>query len=708
MHNQRRTRCFHAIMFGLLLCSAPALAHDDEPVPGSQCNNAGPFGWPGLDLPPDQIGEWSPVQTWPIQGTHAAVLSSGKVLVFRRARPPYLWNPADGSLTATDMPASGDDLFCAGHTTLADGRLMVIGGEVNNNAKFGSVRADMFSPVTETWTRVADMHEGRWYPTATTLPDGRVLAMSGDITNEVRSEIPEIYDPVTNTWTQLPSAQLRTENYPCNFVMPDGRLFYGACKREFSRALDLDTFQWEVIATTNQPGGAGSSKTGAMYEPGKVVKMGGDVGVLEGVEVIDLNDAQPAWRETAPMNFPRRRADIVLLPDGNSLVVGGSVAGDASHECAVHAPEIWDPDTETFTVVASHEATRIYHSTAVLLPDGRVLAAGGENHDGAEESAEVYSPAYLFRGARPVIADAPRQVFYGDSFIVGTPDASDIASIALIRPSAVTHNFDQNQRFMNLNFSVGVDALNITAPPSGNIAPPGDYMLFIVNSNGVPSVATFIRVVADAMQVNIPPQVSIGSPSNNQAFVEGDSVDFSGSANDEEEGDLTSSLTWASSIDGAIGSGGAFSSASLSVGTHQITASVTDMGGSGATGSAMIVINILPPGGTTASLAVTDDAFTRAPNPDNNYGSRDFMRVRSNGDKVSFADFDTAGLTGIVSSATLNLYVQDVLISGTLNINQVLGDWDEQSITHNSRPPFDPIPTAVVSIGPGDTDSFCR
>ncbi len=597
-------RCVLAYLLSSVLCGT-AWSHEDGPAPDSFCDNAGPFGVPGLQSPADQIGEWSAVEQWPIRAIHSTVVSSGKILVWHDGLPPYLWNPTDHTLIETGSPDHEGDLFCAGHTTLADGRVLAVGGTVDRTSHLGSTEAHIFDPDTETWTRVADLQIGRWYPTVTALPDGRVLAMSGDITPDTRADIPEIYDPKLNTWTPLPGAELHVENYPYNFVMPDGRIFYAAGKnlesKADSSALDIETQKWDMVDTINHHGGS-IEGSAAMYAPGKIVKIGGDVsstGVLEGVEVIDLNDLMPLWRETAPMNYPRRRADIVLLPDGKSVVIGGAVAGQNAHECAVHAAEVWDPATESWTLVASHERPRIYHSTAILLPDGRVLTAGGDNHDGPEHNAEVYSPAYLFKGLRPTIVSAPGSVAYGESFGIQTPDAETTASVSLIRPGSVTHNFDQNQRFLSLAFTVNTDSLLVTAPANSNLAPPGDYMLFVVNGDGVPSHAAFVRLTADGGSGNKAPEVEITSPGNNDTFTEGDTVDFSGTATDMEEGNLTSSLSWNSKLDGMIGSGGSVTTNSLSVGSHLITASVTDLGATGATGSASIMIHVTSIGGGT-------------------------------------------------------------------------------------------------------------
>jgi hypothetical protein len=147
---------------------------------------------------------------------------------------------------------------------------------------------------------------------------------------------------------------------------------------------------------------------------------------------------------------------------------------------------------ETWTTVASFTQYRGYHSFTLLLPDGRVLSGGGD----ASMSAEVYSPGYLFKGARPVITSAPSVVAYGQPFFVGTADAAAIGRVNLVRLSSVTHAFNMEQRINRLTFSAAADGVNVTAPTSPNLTPPGYYMLFILSDSGVPSVARIVRVEA--------------------------------------------------------------------------------------------------------------------------------------------------------------------------------------------------------------------
>ena len=482
---------------GLLLLSAPVAAHEDG-TDEFPCDE-GPFGVPGLNLPPAQIGQWAPVMEWPAQATHSTVLPTGKVLWWRGEAPlgepstTYLWDPATGTIETHQLAAA--NTFCSGHATLPDGRVIVQGGTADPARQIDGVSdTNAFDPWAETWIRLTDTHLARWYPTLTALPDGRLLATAGLIFAEPREDatIPEIYDPVADTWTLLPQAELAQNLYPITFVLPDGKLFYNANFRD-TLVLDPATWTWQPVGDSTF---AHSEGTGVMYRPGKILRMGGgEVGIAQ-CEVIDMTAPAPAWRPIAPLSFPRRRPDLTLLPDGTAIAIGGSIEGQSSPECAMHAAEIWDPDTETWTTMASMDRPRIYHSTAVLLADGRVLTAGGEDSHtaGGQRSAEIYSPPYLFNGPRPVIGSAPDSVGYDAFFEVGTADAASIASVVMMRPSAVTHNFDQNQRYVPLTFVADSGALQVTAPQNANLAPPGYYMMFLVNGDGVPSEAAWIQV----------------------------------------------------------------------------------------------------------------------------------------------------------------------------------------------------------------------
>jgi hypothetical protein len=201
--------------------------------------------------------------------------------------------------------------------------------------------------------------------------------------------------------------------------------------------------------------------------------------------------ATPAWRSTGSLTYPRLVANLVTLPDGQVLIVGGGA--QYKYTNPVKIPELYNPVSGTWTPMAPQQAGRMYHSTAVLLPDGRVLSAGQDSGPLATYG-EVFSPPYLFRGARPTISAAPANIGYGQTLTISTPDASTIKVVTVIRADAMTHEVDSDQRSIPLTFTAAGGTITAQSPASANVAPPGYYMLFIVNDNGVPSVAPWLRI----------------------------------------------------------------------------------------------------------------------------------------------------------------------------------------------------------------------
>jgi len=438
---------------------------------------------------PAEVGQWSSVMSWPISATHTSLQPDGKVMFFGEFDegddPPRRWDPVTNTLTA--LPVAGYNIFCAGHSYLADGRLLVTGGHVASHV--GLDDASLFDPFTATWTRLPDMNAGRWYPTNTTLSNGDVMVISGEM-NGVSdiNEIPQRYLAASRTWRTMTTARLDLPYYPRMFLAPNGKLFFAAPWRG-TRFMDPS-------GTGSWSSGPSSLFGGRSYGPavmmdGRIVIIGGGDPPTSTVELIDLNAASPAWRYMASMSVRRRQHNGTLLPDGTVLVTGGtSGSGFDNASYPVFHAEVWDPATNRWTRLASNTVYRGYHATALLLPDGRVLSAGGRK----VRSAELYSPPYLFKGARPTVSSAPGVVTPGAAFTVGTPDAARITKVTLIALGSVTHSFDQNQRLLTLGFTRGTGSLTITAPPSNIAAPPGYYQLFLVNDLGVPSVGKMVRV----------------------------------------------------------------------------------------------------------------------------------------------------------------------------------------------------------------------
>jgi hypothetical protein len=454
---------------------------------------------------PDLFGLWSNVITLPIVTVNSVLLPNGKVLFWDGevfGATAIVWNPAMNTVDWVPAPA---DIFCTGNEQMPDGRIIVVGGTVADHV--GLPTANVFDSTTESWTVLPNMAFSRWYPTATVLPDGRVMVTSGE-QNGVGSDaaIEDIYNPSTNSWSQLNSAPFPYDYYyPHNFVLPDGRILAAATTEDtiVSQVLDLSASTWTPVGGVAKNGGSS-----VMYLPYKILKMGhyddadeiGDPSVATAY-VLDMSQTSPAWRQVPSMAFTRTYHNATLLPDGTVLVTGGgttTTSGDVAN--AVLPAELWSPTTETWTTLASMSVPRLYHSEALLLPDGRVLISGGgrfnnDNESVYQYSAQFFSPPYLFKnsGLRPTIASAPSTLSYGQNFTVVTPNATQIAQVSLIRFGSVTHDINMSQRFLPLSFVVGSGLLTVTAPVDANLAPPGNYLLFIVDSTGVPSVAAVVH-----------------------------------------------------------------------------------------------------------------------------------------------------------------------------------------------------------------------
>jgi hypothetical protein len=452
------------------------------------------------------VGHWQAPLCLPILGVHLHLLPTGKVMLWDRLAHARLWDPASHTLTTPRRANPGYDAFCSGHAFLENGSLLVAGGHLGSGEHdhdgVGLLSASIYDPIADAWTRLPDMNAGRWYPTNTTLGNGDMLVVSGSQdTYGTKNLLPQVWRTASATWRNLTTAQsvaaLGLDLYPRMFLLSDGRVF--------KAGEDQDTWFLDTSGTgawTTGPRshfGFRSYGGAALYGADKILIVGGGDPPTASAEVLELRGATPAWRSVAPMALARRHLSTTVLPDGQVLVTGGvSGPGFNDERTPALAAELWNPVTEQWTMLPAATIVRGYHSTAILLPNGQVFTtSGGQGTDSAriELAAELYSPAYLFRGARPVITAAPAAVTYGATFTIASLTATRITKVTLIRLPSVTHAFDQNQRFLELRFSRQISGqLEVTVPANPNVLPPGHYMLFILNEVGTPSVAKIIQV----------------------------------------------------------------------------------------------------------------------------------------------------------------------------------------------------------------------
>jgi hypothetical protein len=453
---------------------------------------------------PSVTGAWGVPFEVGVIAVHAVLLPDGRVLMVSRPRPGIhtkarVWNPATGTSIDVTPANASRDLYCSGHSLLDSGLAFYAGGN-GDLQKEGVNNSDLFNPKTQNWAAGPLLGQARWYPTNVMLPNGKVLMFGGWRQPKQWSNTVEQYDPDTNTITARPaSATLKVGLYPRMHLLPDGKLFHSSVTTDklgsTSRTFNPSTNTWSVGDNFN----FGVRADGISVQlPGldKILAFGGSLQNKENAtrtaEIIDTSEANPQWKYTTPMNTARKEGNSVVLPDGTVLAVGGAW-GPAAYGNPVRQAEVFDPESETWTPLASQQAPRMHHSTALLLPDGRVLSAGGDRGN-FQTKAEIFSPPYLFRGARPQIETSPVAVNYDQIFDVTSPSAADIDSISLIKPGSVTHSTSFDQRFLDLDFTQTGQTLSVSAPAAATHAPPGDYMMFIVNSAGVPSVASWIHV----------------------------------------------------------------------------------------------------------------------------------------------------------------------------------------------------------------------
>ncbi|MFC7305236.1 galactose oxidase-like domain-containing protein [Streptomyces monticola] len=484
-------------------------------------------------------GKWEVLPTKnPVRSMHSVVLHNGKILLIAGSGNDKAAFEAGKFTSAVYDPKSGTykqiptpkDMFCAGHVQLSDGKVLVMSGTKGFPTADGTIGYQgykdsyVFDPATESYIRTNDMNDGHWYPSATVLGNGDVISFGGLKEDSTGSVTAEKFSQAQNKWLPLNEVNQTWSYwglYPSMILMQDGRLFYSGSHTfgNGTPGTGASVYDYDANTITDVPGLQNKDQrdeSASVLLPSaqdqKVITMGGGNNETNPVanrlvDIIDLKEPNPAYQH-GPL-IPQGQVDqgqgkrpqtgaegkmyvsAVLLPDGKVLETGGAMHDRAD---PVYESSLFDPRTETFDPVAPDPEERGYHSSAFLMPDGRVMTTGDNPGNGTwNHDVSVYSPPYLFKGPRPKITSViDKQWSYGDTQRI-TVDRP-IAKAELIRPAAVTHSSDPNQRFVDLPMTVDGSTIDLNVTSNPNLAPPGWYMLFAVDANGVPSVAEWVRV----------------------------------------------------------------------------------------------------------------------------------------------------------------------------------------------------------------------
>jgi hypothetical protein len=516
---------------------------------------------------PSEVGSWThaPFEI-SHPAINAATLPTGEVLFWGLSFPneprnrgnAALWDPSKGygSDAFTEVPPPRIDpdgpgpqgrdrapLFCSGLSMLASGEVLATGGNLvwpdqysddPYTAYAGLNRAFTFNPWTKRWTQQPQMNAGRWYPGQVELADGRTVVLGG-YTDQAPGGLfnrdLEVFTPAqqpggVGSVTLEPSARRRTALYPHLFTLPDSSVLLAGPGRSDYAVLQPDSFTWEEYPRLpdNRIGGNAVLNPGPSWGSWQVTQIGGYDPKLTDAEGTHPATASTAtfdalhpwasggWTSGPSLNLPRSYQNTVLLPDRSMVTLGGGTGNTVADQNYAIDPngqqrqvELYDPATREWRLGPAGIEDRGYHSTALLLPNGKVWSAGDDKHPlepgggwALTDTAEIYSPPYLFKGPRPRIVSAPSKLRWGDVFAVQVGPRVPAKSAVLVAPGATTHGADSTQRLVKLTVKRTYEGgIELAAPPKAGVAPPGYYMLFVLNQ-GVPSAASWVQLTADA------------------------------------------------------------------------------------------------------------------------------------------------------------------------------------------------------------------
>lgn len=497
----------------------------------------------GATASAQSAGSWDSPLNQPLDTStvHAALIGGGKVFWLMGSGyntshidGPYYhgtWNP-NGSFGSTNT-LSDDDLFCCGMSMLANGNVLLCGGTIgwDNRTLNGKWHGGKFAYEVDFSSgsvgNRTEMAHGRWYPTCVTLPDGKVCVIQGWDEYGCNNRLVEIYDPGPKSWqikldpansvtycvgscaTQYypeagspcygPGCAPYLSLYPRMHLMPSGLVASVGAELD-DRVYDPNTFKWVWSGKTIKRHYGTSvlcPLENTATEKGKILVCGGSP-LAADPAANTAQIAEPSGtngltrRSVQSMQYSRKHISPVILPTGQIVIIGGNLQTNKS---PVLYPEMFDPVSETWTVWPAATVARMYHSVALLLHDGRVWTAGTTPNSSTKEiRVEIFKPWYISE-TRPTISGDPTGGAYGGTITIPTPNAANITKVSLVKVSSVTHHYNTDQRLIWLQIdSKTSSSVTVKAPINNKLAPPGYYLIHVLNSAGVPSIGTFIKI----------------------------------------------------------------------------------------------------------------------------------------------------------------------------------------------------------------------
>jgi YVTN family beta-propeller protein len=476
-------------------------------------------------------GAWSPVIPWPLISAHAVLMPDGRVMSYGtdgtgRQTGFFIydvWDPkADPAFSHVTLPnTTATDIFCSSQVVLPQGGNVFLAGGDNwtgtSTTNTGNNNTNLFSYGSNTLTRGNNLNRPRWYSSTTVLLNGEVYTQGGT----GGADFPEIRG-TNGQFRLLTGANTGAIywSYPRNFIAPDGRIFgfEGAGRMYYVNTSGTGSV---TLGGLLPAGVRSTSASAAMFRPGRILQFGG---ASNQAVVIDINGPTPIVTATQPLSSRRDLVNAAILPDGKVLATGGSTVYNTLTGVN-NIAEIWDPTTGQWTRGASGALARLYHSISLLLPDGSVLVGGGGAPGPLNNlNVEFYYPPYLFdatgaRAARPTLVSAPETVKVGATMHLDIADTAGISRVTMVKTGSVTHDWNMEQRFIELTFQVHGTTVSAQAPTRAVDAPPGYYLVFVIDNAGVPSEAKIVRV---SVATDLNPQTTpvLTNPANQAGVVD--------------------------------------------------------------------------------------------------------------------------------------------------------------------------------------------